>query len=320
MEPLRQSDSLPILAMEVPICAERIREQLHRILSSSDFAMPERIQGFLSYVIEEALAGRADRIKGYSIAVEVFGRGPDFDKMNDPVVRIEAGRLRRALERYYLLQGRLDPLIIDMPKGGYAPSFRLREIGRDVPLEPKFAGLSAIPASRRAGGLKWPKNLWLQGCFAMLAVSALVVLSLYFERAIPDPEIVAPRPSIIVKAFENLSPGASAVVAAGLSDEILAALSSNGDLAIFRSEVAGSAVNAPIELRRVPKQYILDGAIRETRDKIRIASRLVQADTGQIVWSNIFESDLKSNLDNETDIATKISTSVTRTVLPAKNQ
>ncbi len=61
-------------------------------------------------------------IKGYNIAVEVFKRPEGFTQ-DDPVVRIEAGRLRRALERYYLVAGQDDPVTIDIPKGGYAPSF-----------------------------------------------------------------------------------------------------------------------------------------------------------------------------------------------------
>ena len=71
----------------------------------------------------ETLSGRADRIKAYSIAVEVFGRGASFDPQSDPVVRIEAGRVRRALERYYLTAGSSDPIAITIPKGSYVPVF-----------------------------------------------------------------------------------------------------------------------------------------------------------------------------------------------------
>lgn len=78
-------------------------------------------------MVEETLTGRGDRLKAIAIATDVFGRGLDFDAMNDPVVRIEAGRLRRALERYYLLSASDDPVIIDIPKGTYTPTFTRRE-------------------------------------------------------------------------------------------------------------------------------------------------------------------------------------------------
>ena len=73
--------------------------------------------GFLRYIVEEALAGRADRIKAYNIATAVFGRDEEFDPQSDPIVRVEAGRLRRALERYYLTAGQDDPVRISDSEG-----------------------------------------------------------------------------------------------------------------------------------------------------------------------------------------------------------
>ena len=97
--------------------AERVRRELECVLESPDFILPERARRFLSYIVEEALAGRADRIKASSIATDVLGRRLSFDSSTDPVVRIEAGRVRRALEHYYLTAGADDPVIITIPKG-----------------------------------------------------------------------------------------------------------------------------------------------------------------------------------------------------------
>lgn len=97
---------------------EESRAQLERILQSADFEATARERRFLGYVVEEELAGRGSRIKAYSIAVEVFGRDASFDPQNDPIVRIEAGHLRRCLERYYLTGGQGDPVLIQIPKGG----------------------------------------------------------------------------------------------------------------------------------------------------------------------------------------------------------
>ena len=90
-----------------------------------EFQLPERGRAFLRYIVEESLAGRAKRIKAYSIAIEVFGRDEGITP-DDPVVRIEAARLRRALERYYLVAGQSDPIRIDIPKGSYVPVFASR--------------------------------------------------------------------------------------------------------------------------------------------------------------------------------------------------
>ncbi|WP_054691355.1 hypothetical protein [Desulfosarcina cetonica] len=77
-------------------------------------------------MVAKALAGKEDQIKGYAVATEVFGRREDFDQATDPVVSIQANKLRRALERYYLVAGRNDPLRIDIPKGTYVPTFQQR--------------------------------------------------------------------------------------------------------------------------------------------------------------------------------------------------
>src|SRR5215213_9796199 len=108
--------------------AEDVRAELERLIASPDLDLPPRARRFLRYIVEETLAGRADRIKAYSVGTEVFERDPNFDAQSDPVVRIEAGRLRRALEHYYLVPGRSDPVIIDIPKGAYVPHFTLRAV------------------------------------------------------------------------------------------------------------------------------------------------------------------------------------------------
>ncbi len=105
------------------VSADAVRAELSRILASPHFDASERNRHFLTHVVEETLAGRTDRIKAYAIATEVFGRDPKFDPQLDSIVRIEAGRLRRSLERYYLTDGRTSTLRIDIPRGGYAPDF-----------------------------------------------------------------------------------------------------------------------------------------------------------------------------------------------------
>ena len=80
----------------------RVRAEIERVLSSSEFAGSDRRRCFLSYIVEETLAGRADRLKAYNIATDAFHRGADFDPQQDSIVRIKAGRLRRALDHFYL--------------------------------------------------------------------------------------------------------------------------------------------------------------------------------------------------------------------------
>ncbi|WP_223429018.1 hypothetical protein [Tateyamaria pelophila] len=99
-----------------------IREQLSTILASNDFDASQRNRNFLSYVVDELLAGRGDRVKAYNVATSVFGRSPDFDPQVDSIVRIEASRLRRSLKHYYLTSGCDDPIRFVLPKGTYVPT------------------------------------------------------------------------------------------------------------------------------------------------------------------------------------------------------
>src|SRR5215813_1833311 len=103
---------------------QAVRQQLERILGSPGFSRNERLSRFLRYVVEGHLKGKDHELKESVIAVEVFGRSPDFDSRLDPVVRTEAVRLRARLSEYYLNEGKADGLLIELPKGGYVPQFR----------------------------------------------------------------------------------------------------------------------------------------------------------------------------------------------------
>jgi adenylate cyclase len=102
---------------------EEVQRQLQMIIDSPEFQATDRQREFLQFVVVETLAGRDKEIKGYTIATQVFGRKEDFVQATDPIVSIQAGQLRRALERYYLTAGKHDPIRIDIPKGTYVPAF-----------------------------------------------------------------------------------------------------------------------------------------------------------------------------------------------------
>ena len=114
---------------------EAVQQQLAKVLTSPQFVNSPNLCNFLQFIVEKTLAGEAATIKGYTVATQVLGRKADFDPNLDPIVRIQAGRLRRALEKYYQKQGQKDPVIIDMPKGAYVPVFRsvFRQEGEGVP-------------------------------------------------------------------------------------------------------------------------------------------------------------------------------------------
>src|SRR5262252_4231211 len=112
------------------------RKQLERILQSPGFSRNDRISRFLRFVVERHLEDRDNELKESLIAIEVFGRPPDYDPKRDPIVRAEASRLRARLNEYYLAQGKDDPVVIELPKGGYIPVVRSAE-RTDKPAAPE---------------------------------------------------------------------------------------------------------------------------------------------------------------------------------------
>jgi adenylate cyclase len=132
--------------------ADEVLEELERILASGDFDASPRSRAFLRHVVEETLAGRQGGLSQAAIATRVFGRREDFDPTVDPIVRIQAGRLRRSLERYYLLDGVADPVRVELPRGAYVPVLR-RATPAGEPASPGGAARSKSPAD------DWPTVL-----------------------------------------------------------------------------------------------------------------------------------------------------------------
>jgi adenylate cyclase len=130
-----------------------IRAELRRILESPDFEASQRSKDILRFAVEETLSGRGHTLKGYTIATQVFGRGKDFNPTLDPIVRIEVGKLRRALDRFYLLRGKRDSVRIEIPKGTNVPRFH-EQTGMDA-----TDTSGAIDASETSLEGSWPSVL-----------------------------------------------------------------------------------------------------------------------------------------------------------------
>jgi len=103
--------------------AEQCRQQIHRIIHSATFRNALTLQQLFQFVADRAVAGTTEGLKEYTIGVEAFGRRDDFDPKTDPIVRVQIHRLRQKLKEYYDSEGGQDPILIEVPKGHYLPSF-----------------------------------------------------------------------------------------------------------------------------------------------------------------------------------------------------
>ncbi|HUI96647.1 MAG TPA: hypothetical protein VLX44_12895 [Xanthobacteraceae bacterium] len=152
-----------------------VRAALERVLATASFRASPQLGAFLRFVVDETLHGRGASLKGYTIAVEALGRDPRFNPQIDPIVRVEATRLRRALERYYAGAGLADPVIIDLARGSYAPTFARRGAAP--------AAVAAASASR------WPilsgmRRAPLRATLGVLLIAAIGALAV---RVLPWP-------------------------------------------------------------------------------------------------------------------------------------
>ena len=108
--------------MSPEIDEQAVQQQLLRLRESDEFSESTRAVELLYFVVDEALAGRGDRLSQRIIARELYKRDSDFDPSTDPIVRVQASRVRRALEHYYLTTGKQDAIVITLQKGTYAPT------------------------------------------------------------------------------------------------------------------------------------------------------------------------------------------------------
>lgn len=107
----------------VQFSREAINLQLQKIFTDAFFINSDILRRFLSFIVEETLSGHADWLKEYTIGINVLHKSADFKPQDNGIVRIHAGRLRRALNNYYNHIGAFDPIQISIPKGGYIPIF-----------------------------------------------------------------------------------------------------------------------------------------------------------------------------------------------------
>ena len=260
-----------------------VRRQLERVLESPGFSRNERLSRFLRFVVEGHLDGKDHELKESVIAIEVFGRRPDFDSRLDPVVRTEAVRLRARLSEYYIKEGKADALVIELPKGGYVPRFREVE---------------AAPTPLRS---LLGTQLWLAATVACLVVG----LAWWRTQHRSGPIAIAVLP------LENTSHDpANDYFADGLTDELIRNLSIIDGLAV-RSRtssfgIKGRTRNICDAGQQLQAAYVLEGSVLRAGQQLRIDVQLVRVHDDFPVWSGRFDKELTDVFAIQDEISLRI--------------
>jgi TolB-like protein/tetratricopeptide (TPR) repeat protein len=300
----------------ISVPPESIETQLERILRSGTFAKAERLSDFLRYVVRESLAGRADQLKEYTIALDVFGRPSSFDPHRDSVVRVAARSLRTKLHDYYDGDGREDPVVIELPKGGYEPVFRERE-------SPALATASTTdgaspsspsPTEQAVSGVRSDvRPPWRRYAIVVAAVVAIVScvagLAYWAWRSRPlKPIVLAVLPFDIPASTED-----EQVFAEGLVDELtmrLAGIDGVQVMAHTTSRLVKAAKDPVAEAARLGIDAVVDGGVNRAASTVRITVQVVDSSSRLHLFSDRYDRQAQEGFLVQDEIAFNIATAL----------
>lgn len=284
---------------------DAIRGCLEKILDSKEFASSERLSAFLRYIVTETLEGRAERLKGYAIALSVFGANEEFDPQSNSIVRVEASRLRKRLSDFYAELGADDPFEIRVNRGTYAPQFierpsfalrRLAAMAREAERSsPAPAATTVVERTieRDAQPVKVPRMGLLAAGFGALAIAAVSIYAFVQPAQKAQETASAPMaessadfsdiPSISVSELNvEQGVGLSTATAQILTRDLLSVLGRFDFVRVRDPQSMPKAKSA---------EYRLDGDFGRRNDKASISLRLAHGPSGQIIWSRTYQFD-----------------------------
>lgn len=294
---MTKPDPIPV----EPLTEACIRAALARLVASRAFSQSPQLARFLTFVVEETQAGRGQRIKAYTIATDALGREASFDPQNDPIVRVEAGRLRQALDSYYATGGHDDPVVVELPRGRYVPTFRKRA--------DRFR-LGDIPATarklfKRAAVVRVQLGVLI---IAILLAAAAEVAFVHWRQAgqskimttaSSGPNSLTSRftdsllPVVYVKPIEVIgTPVESIIAPAHLRTELCDALARFDEIIVITDGACGSSEKGKLPPRPAKfthADYVVSGRLDYGDGKsVAVTLRLVDNSDGMIVWSRTF--------------------------------
>lgn len=303
---------------------DEVQQQLDRILASREFRLPERARRFLEFVVMETLAGRREYLKAFTVAQAVFGRDANFDAQQDPCVRIEAGRLRRELEHYYLTDGGDDRVIITIPKGGYAPVFEVNPNAESVEMLPGEQSLRPAPSGDNREQVETAANEigeqhqhpsrrhWLLVAGAAIFVAAAVAIFQQVGSPRSDRGTIQAgdtRPSIIVERLDAVSGGPPATdIARGMTDDIIEKMVRFNEIIVVTAVPRNNGVASSEPL------YALQGSVELDGNRLRSILRLVRRADAAVIWARNYDADtdVQGIPETQARLAADIATAVAR--------
>lgn len=284
--------------------AASIQAALQRILDSKSFVTSARHSRFLRYTVEETLHNRSGNLKEHLLGLEVFDRKSPFDPHVDPIVRVEASRVRAKLKLYYETDGRDDPVRIEFPKGTYTPIFRSRPAPVDHGREERPSRL----INRR-----WVWVGAVAGLLSLATTTGWVFGHGHGSLTVPLALDVANTEfaSVAVLPFVNLSPEKDAeYFSDGLTDELISRLTKIGSLQVVARTSVFQFKGKTEDIRKLGTELnaatVLEGSVRKAGNRLRIAVQLTDVATGYDRWSDTYDCEVKDVFNVQEEISRAI--------------
>jgi adenylate cyclase len=281
-----------------------IKDQMEHIFASPGFVGSVRLQELLTYVVNETLEGRANRVKGVTIVQDVFGQTNTEAAQSSTVVSVEAGRLRRKLADYYLTNGTDAPVHISIPKGTFVPVFR-RNVGSGDSGSSETLGLGI---SRQGGR---PALIFLTTAALALLIGAASLFSSYNIAPTSVASGGLSNLALAVVPFRNATNSlANEPMVAGLTQDIITDLARSSEIDVISYSSVSLLTNSempPLEIADVLNvSHILQGSVRGEIPGIRVNAELLDANTGKVIWTNRFDHDAADPLAMQDKIALRV--------------
>ena len=281
-----------------------IRNAVERILSQPEFQNSKRLRAFLRFVTDTTLEGRGETLKAVAIAIAVFGRDETFDAHANPLVRVEATRLRKALRSYYEQRGENDVVEISLPVGSYVPIFKYRIVKTSDPdltaLHPSEQGTTSESRDDLMPPVKarpaWYLPMGVGAIVATITFAGVLGLLNLIQGSLFQPASVEPsarasiivadvpelRPSLTIRSFEVAGQSPLAFATTGsLELDFLQALGRFDDLLVRNGFSNVGATRSSFQ----PSDYELDGRLETEPPSLTL--RVRRSDNSEI-WSHRF--------------------------------
>jgi tetratricopeptide (TPR) repeat protein len=281
-------------SLSSPLSCDEVNDALRRILASNPFLRSERLTHFLTYIVEKSLQGQSGDLKEYSVGVEVCGRKDSYDTRTDPVVRVEARRLRSAIDLYYANEGKEDAVQIALPKGGYVPCFSFRKAADPLSAKPEIS--ARTPVSLRIG--RWG---WLLASIGTLLVAG----GLFFFWNQWHSHLSANTSTLVLADFTNTTGDVifdhalRQGLAAQLEQSPYLSLVSDAQVAqtlalMGKEKDARLTVDLAREVcERTGKAVVIDGSIAALGSQYVLGLRAINCHTGEVLVTEQTQADGK---------------------------